>query len=276
MHASDVDWKAFRKWVFKKYAKSNAPTTYCYAKKYAFMLCGNLKDIETFSDSKRNAVLKALISLSKFLGVYEQFKARLSSHGIKFARADSFSAFLRIMNNNNADLFEWYSKAYETLRENEQLFLKFARISGLRKTEAINSFNLIISLAKQNSLGSYYNEDLSCLEHFKFKALFLRGKKNAYITFIPKNMVLEIANSECVTYEGIRKRLLRNGLKVRINELRDSFGTFMVRHGLIREEVDLLQGRIPPSLFIRSYWSPSFKELKDRVFKGIAEILKKT
>jgi intergrase/recombinase len=85
-------------------------------------------------------------------------------------------------------------------------------------------------------------------------------------------MILEIANSETITYEGIRKRLLRNGLKVRINELRDYFGTFMVKHGLIREEVDLLQGRIPPSLFVRSYWSPSLRELRDRTLKGTNEI----
>jgi intergrase/recombinase len=74
-------------------------------------------------------------------------------------------------------------------------------------------------------------------------------------------------------------RLLENDssktvLKVRINELRDYFATFMVKHGLIREEVDLLQGRIPPSLFVRSYWSPSFKELKERVFKGLEELQK--
>lgn len=43
----------------------------------------------------------------------------------------------------------------------------------------------------------------------------------------------------------------------------------MVKRGLIREEVDLLQGRIPPNIFIRYYWSPSFTELRDRTLKGI-------
>jgi hypothetical protein len=43
----------------------------------------------------------------------------------------------------------------------------------------------------------------------------------------------------------------------------------MVRHGLIKEEVDLLQGRIPPSIFIRHYWSPSFSELKDRTLNAL-------
>jgi intergrase/recombinase len=269
-----INWNDFKAWVFKKYAKSHAPTIYCYAKRYAFMLNGNFKELETFSGSKKNTVIKALTALSKFLGVYEDFKASLSRYGIKFARTDSFNAFLRIINNNSDDLLDWFSKAYAVARENEKLFLKFALISGLRKSEAINSFNLIISLAKTNDLNSYFNEEISCLEHFKFKQLFLRGKKNAYITFIPKEMVNEIAKSDPITYEAIRKRLLKNGLKVRINELRDYFATFMVKHGLIREEVDLLQGRIPPSLFVRSYWSPSFKELKERVFKGLEELQK--
>lgn len=30
-------------------------------------------------------------------------------------------------------------------------------------------------------------------------------------------------------------------MRCRINELRDNYGTFMVRNGLIKEEVDLLQ-----------------------------------
>jgi len=117
---------------------------------------------------------------------------------------------------------------------------------------------------------NYYNEELNCLEHFKFKELFLRRTKNAYISFVPKSLILEIATSKQVTYPAIIKRLKRKSLKTRINELRDYYGTFMVRHGLIREEVDLLQGRIPPNIFIRHYWSPSFKELRDRTIEAIS------
>jgi intergrase/recombinase len=177
-----------------------------------------------------------------------------------------------MFNTSNSDLKEWYNQAYLTLRPNEKVFLRFALTSGLRKGEAINSFNLIIDLLKQNCLEEYYNDNLSALEHFKFRSLFLREKKNVYITFIKKAMVKEIANCEPITYEMIRKRLLRRNLKCRITELRDYFATFMVRHGLIREEVDLLQGRIPPSIFIRHYWSPNFKELRDRTLSAINQL----
>lgn len=158
------------------------------------------------------------------------------------------------------------------LRSNEKLLLKFAAITGLRKNEAIQSFNLIIKLHENADLQNYYNEELDCLEHFKFKELFLRRTKNTYISFVPKSLIMEIANSKPITYPAIIKRLKRRGLRTRINELRDYFGTFMVRHGLIREEVDLLQGRIPPNIFIRHYWSPSFKELRDRVFKALKHL----
>ena len=60
-----------------------------------------------------------------------------------------------------------------------------------------------------------------------------------------------------------------------MNELRDYWGTFMVNNGLIREEVDLLQGRISKSIFVRSYWSPAIRELRDRVFKAVKDIAEK-
>jgi len=46
----------------------------------------------------------------------------------------------------------------------------------------------------------------------------------------------------------------------------------VIKHGLIREEQDLLCGTIPSSIFIRHYWSPGFKELRDRTLKAIVEI----
>ena len=46
----------------------------------------------------------------------------------------------------------------------------------------------------------------------------------------------------------------------------------MVKHGLIREEVDLLQGRIPKSIFVRHYWSPDFKDLRNRVMTALTEL----
>ncbi|MDH5266731.1 MAG: integrase [Candidatus Bathyarchaeota archaeon] len=265
---SKVDWNQFKQYLDSKYSQNWSKAVYLYSKKY-YRLLENPIELDTFKSHKRNNVLKSLVVLSKYLGRYQHFKNRLDQYGIKPSRKDAFSSFLRILNNSNGDVVNWYNKALEVLRPNEQLLLRFAVITGLRKNEAIQSFNLIIHLHENADLENYYNEKLNCLEHFKFKETFLRRTKNVYISFVPKSLILETANSEPVTYAAIIKRLRRKGLKTRINELRDYYATFMVKHGLIREEVDLLQGRIPPNIFIRHYWSPSFKELRDRTLKAI-------
>jgi len=46
----------------------------------------------------------------------------------------------------------------------------------------------------------------------------------------------------------------------------------MIRHGLIREEIDILQGRIPQSMFIRNYWSPSLRELGQKVLNALTQL----
>jgi intergrase/recombinase len=187
-------------------------------------------------------------------------------------RPDAFASFIRIYNNQTTDLLKWYTQATSLLRENERLLFRFLLNSGVRKEEGITSFNKIIELSKKGNMPIYYNNEFSALQHFMFKEMFLRNTKNVYISIIDESLVSEIANSEPVTYEQIRKRLERNSLKVRINELRDFYGSFMVRHNLIKEEVDLLQGRIPPSIFLRHYWSPSFKELRDRTLEALRQL----
>jgi intergrase/recombinase len=236
------------------------------------LLNGNLRDIDTIPVTTKNNTVKSLIVLSKFLGIHQEFKTKLQNYGVKLARPDVFASFLRIYNNQNSDLLKWYDQANSMLRENERLLLKFLLYTGVRKEEGITSFNKIIELSKQDNLSIYYNDEFNVLQHFVFKELFLRNTKNLYVSIIEKPLVLKIAESEPLTYEQIRKRLLRHNLKLRINELRDFYGSFMVRHNLIKEEVDLLQGRIPPSIFLRHYWSPSFKELRDRTLKAVEQL----
>jgi intergrase/recombinase len=108
--------------------------------------------------------------------------------------------------------------------------------------------------------------------HFKYPKDFIRRTKNCFISFIPQDLVAEIASSEKITYEMIRKRLLRNGMKCRINELRDFYGTYLLQHGILEAEINLCQGRMPPSIFIKHYWSPKLSELRDRIFKALAEL----
>jgi hypothetical protein len=53
---------------------------------------------------------------------------------------------------------------------------------------------------------------------------------------------------------------------------RDYFGTYLRKHNVTKEEINLLQGRIPSEIFIRHYWSPKLKELGCRIFKALETI----
>jgi intergrase/recombinase len=262
---NNIDWMEFRKWCKNKYSNTWGPTVFCYAKKYHQMLNGDFSDLEAFSKSKKNSVLKALVALSKYLGVYTEFKLRMSDYGVKFEQTSSVDAFLRIMNAKH-DILDWVSDALECLDDSQRLFIKFKMLSGIRTGEAINSFNKIIELSASNELEEYYNSKLNSLEHFKYPDLFLRGKKNVFFSFIKRDFIEKIAGSTSVSYGSLRKRVWRNELHMRLKELRDYYATFMVHNGLIREEVDLLQGRVGKSIFMQHYFSPNIEDIRDRVF----------
>jgi intergrase/recombinase len=51
--------------------------------------------------------------------------------------------------------------------------------------------------------------------------------------------------------------------------LREYFATYMLNHGLLREEIDLIQGRIGKSLFMKHYFSPAIKDLKNRTLNAV-------
>ena len=142
----------------------------------------------------------------------------------------------------------------------------------MRVSEAIRSFNLAIKLTKEDSLSDYYDSQFQVLCHFKYPKLFIRRTKNCYITFLEPEFLRQIVHSQQVSYSSLRKRLERNHLRLRFNELRDKFGTHLLSHGILEAEINLLQGRIPVDIFIRHYWSPKLKELGIRIFQALQNI----
>lgn len=89
----------------------------------------------------------------------------------------------------------WLKEASEVLDQNSAAFLEFALKSGMRTGEAIESFNMIIELSKENRLGDYYNEVSSTLEHFHYPKTFLRNTKNVFVSVVPKGLIEKI--SQC-------------------------------------------------------------------------------
>jgi hypothetical protein len=63
--------------------------------------------------------------------------------------------------------------------------------------------------------------------------------KARYVTITKPKLVNEVANSQPVSYSSIRKRLERKKIKLRFNELRDYFGTYLLNHGILEAEINL-------------------------------------
>jgi len=266
-----IDLDIFKQWLInKEFSASYIKNIMPCARKYGYLIYSDsLRDLELLSNWQRTHAVKALIMLSKYVGTYTQFKDRLNQHGIKMYRTNGLTAFLRILNANNKDTLLWLEQTLPYLRQNEQLFAKFLKLSGLRVSEGITSFNLCIKLAKEGRLSEYYDSSLNVLCHFKYPKLFIRRSKACYITFIKPQFLEEITHSQPVTYPSIRKKLERSKIPMRLNELRDIFGTHLVNSGILEIEQNLCCGRIPVSIFIRHYWSPKLKELGNRVFRAL-------
>jgi intergrase/recombinase len=270
------DLTDFKNWLeTKEYAKSYIQSVLPYAKKYHYILDnGNLRDLDLLSNHRKAHAVKALTLLSKFRGNYLEFKAKLAKHGFKWERTNGLRAFLRIFNATNNEVMKWYNEARSNLRENEALYTKFLLYGGLRVSEAIKSFNLIIKMSRENKLLDYYDSEFQVLCHFKHPKLFIRRTKNCYITFLQPDFIKQLADSQKVSYLAMRKRLNRKHLRLRFNELRDKFGTYLLSHRILEAEINLLQGRIPVDVFIRHYWSPKLKELSNRIFEALENIEK--
>ena len=266
-----IDWDGFKQWCYGRFAKDWAAAVCRYARKNHRLLTGNLSELDTLTKAKRKNVLSSLVNLSKFLGIYEQFKGRMKNYGVKWASRKSLDSVVRILEAKD-DVLDWAKAATTGLDGKYATFVKFAVVSGIRKTEAINAFNQVVMLQGNGKLGDYYNADLQSLEHFKFPEKFIRDTKNVFFSFVPDSLIKQVLACDRISHTTLKRKLKKHGLDLRFDELRDYWATFLVHNGVIQQEVDLLQGRIGRSIFMRHYFSPSIKELRDRVLRAVASL----
>ncbi|MGD0979549.1 MAG: integrase [Candidatus Bathyarchaeia archaeon] len=229
--------------------------------------------ISTLKTSNRGNVLKALISLSKFLGSYDNFTKSIKNNGIHWASRNGFDSFLKIVNGNHKDVIEWYKKTQTVLPDNEKLFVRFVLLSGLRMSEAKRSFSKIIELAKQNRLNEYYDDKQQILKHYQYSEN-LRHTKNVYISIVSRELINEIVNSKAVSYNVIRKHLAKNRMNLELKPLRSLFATYLRNKGIMSEIIDLIQGRINSgSVFLNHYLKMDMTNLSDQILPILRDLL---
>jgi intergrase/recombinase len=198
----------------------------------------------------------------------------LKSYGIKWSNEDTaFNGFLSIFSKKHDTLGDWVKQIQPLISDSEKVFLRFLASTGLRRTEAITSFNMVIDLNTEGKLGEYYNSNLSVLEHYKYK-VFLRGTKNAYISFVPKELIDKISQSSKISYYAFHSRLNRKHIPLRFKELRSYHNSYLRKQGLISELVDVLAGKVPKSVFARHYLGEDMKTFSSQVLEIEADLEK--
>lgn len=218
--------------------------------------------------------LKALSALAKFLGVYDDFKRLRRNYGLKWGGKSSDDLIIARLTKvvDESELYEWIRKVKAAI-PSYAVFMDFITSTGLRYEEAINAWNLIIDLVQQNKLNDYYQEDRQVLEHFRFKAVFIRRSKKAFISFVSEELIAKIAESQKLTVGLLQNRIKRRKLRLRFGDIRELHGSVLTKH-LRQPEIDFIDGRVSSSVFMRNYFNPAWiSDLKDRTLRGANELL---
>jgi intergrase/recombinase len=109
------------------------------------------------------------------------------------------------------------------------------------------------------------------LQHFRFPNLFLRNSKNAYISFItPELLNLVIQTKPSIKYTALDTKIGRLGYNNQTKQLRKIFAT-KLRNYLPQELVDLLQGRISQTVFMKFYYKPLLLDTQQKTIKSLQQ-----
>jgi hypothetical protein len=266
-NGSQIDWVGYKQYLAKNFSKTTAKARLSYSIKYYKVLTiGDASEIMVLSFDKRIHIMKALATFSKFLGCYDQWKKIVEKYQLRWAdsgngagSAKGLEVFQNIYGKNNfTEMISQLKVSYSRLDEKYSSVLLYCTLTGLRPAEACSSLCLL-----KERKEDYLAKDNKLLEHFRFPSVFLRRTKNAYISIVSESLLELGAHSSPVSYNSLRLALRRKQIKMNVSICRKIFATFLRNQGVEQEMIDLLQGRIPKSVFVRHYYRPDMSKFDD-------------
>ena len=264
-------WENFGSWLLKTHREKHVKEILRYAKRFAVVLekPGMASQLLMLNKDLRRVAMSSLSNLSKFLGVYEQWKQTIRNYGLKWENTTSLETFLSILNSNLEETETWLREVIQKLPREYSTVLVFDALTGLRPAEATMACSLITELSEKNKLDLYLDRDLMMLQHFRFPDLFLRRSKNAYISFItPELLQLVLRTKPTIKYSAVDTMIGRKGFNTRTKQLRKLYAT-KLRNDLPQELVDLLQGRISQTVFMKFYYKPLLKDIQQKTIRAM-------
>jgi hypothetical protein len=174
---------------------------------------------------------------------------------LKWPKKEAYTVFNEIFNDSNESysaMLSWVKESICALPESFRNVILFNTLTGLRPNEGYKAMDLI-----RTQENVYVDRKRMLLMHYKHPEIFLRVSKKAYVSIIDEEILQIARKSEPITsYNLIRKTFEEYDVSMNMYYCRKVFATFMRNEGIEPEIIDLLQGRIPNSVFIRHYYRP--------------------
>src|SRR5919197_2199124 len=135
-------WAKFEEYLLKNHNKQTTKDRIFYSKKYYDILTSsqtNAQELLLLSDQKRMHVMKALATLSKYLGCYDKWRDIKERYQLKWSNGDSLETFNNMFINtdqNYSSMIEWLKDTCSKLCSSHDNILPFTTLTGLRPDEA--------------------------------------------------------------------------------------------------------------------------------------------
>ena len=264
---TEVNWEAFGQYLRANFGRETVDVRILYAKKYAHLLLQrDITPLYQHTAQTRLNIMKSLVTLSIFLGIYQQWKILKQESGLTWTDPEAtIKTVEKIMAEegdgvgNLDDMKKWVNTVTERLPPKYGDVVRYNLLTGLRPTEAIESIRLFHS-EPGNYVSRKYGGML--LEHMKYKRLFLRRTKKAFVSIITdelRNLATQY-NGGYITYNAMMCKFKRMDLPCHLEYCRQIYATVLRQNGVETEMIDLLQGRVPAKVFLRHYYRPNFNE----------------
>ncbi len=195
--------------------------------------------------------MKALSSLSKFSGRHDLWKQTIKKYNLLWSTGDnSLSIFNKIVNETSySEMLKWIKGVISEIAEPQANLFIFNTLTGLRPIEVFACIGLL-----HTNIENYWNIDKGILEHYKFPSEFIRRTKKVFISVADKSLIELAKNCPVNTsYNALKLMLKRKGLDMNMYFSRKVFATYLRNEGVESEIIDLLQGWISSSVFVRHY-----------------------
>jgi intergrase/recombinase len=208
----------------------------------------------------------ALAALANFLGEKEQWKLIVSKYNLKWSGRNDLGDLVGLLYSNRFDeMVTELKHALEKVPEDYANYFRFNVITGLRPSEAVKAVNMLRTNAE------YCNQELGLLEHFRYPREFIRNTKKAFISVVDPETIEVARATRVLDYQGVRSEFRRRKLPFHMAYCRKIFATYMRKH-VDTELVDMLQGRIPTTVFAKHYNRPNQLSDLEKVRANLPEL----